>query len=229
MGLKNTFSIDETNFYKNIAKSYEKKNGKWIELDEFYFPNVSGVGDFLSDLFSNKIIKKETLNKMLPQGKSPFGLGIMKVPFYEHIIYGHAGDTYGTHSLAIYDPKNNIAITYIINGENYPAKRFGIGLFSIVYNKEYKLPEFKTYIADKRYFELYEGLYTSKKTAITLKIYREDGTLKAKANGQAPFTLTPIEKHIFEFAKAKIQVKFIPNENKMIFTQGGQQYEFQKR
>ena len=106
-------------------------------MEEFYFPNAYSAGyiattasdmnKFLNALFNYKIIKKETLQSMLPKENDWFGLGIMKAPFYEYIGYGHGGDIYGTHSVAAYTLENKLAVTYIINGENYPTNDFAIG------------------------------------------------------------------------------------------------------
>ena len=182
--LKNTIVIDETTKGTDFAKSYEKKNGEWTEMQEFYFPNAFAAGNivstakdlniFLNDLFTFGIISKKTLFTMLPKDKNWFGLGVMKVPFYEHIAYGHGGDTYGTHSVASYNSENKLAISYIINGEDYPTNDFAIGLLSIIYDKEYKLPSFSDYAADKDYFKNYEGVYGADGFPITIKIYEDN-------------------------------------------------------
>lgn len=239
LGMKNTFGIDENSNQLNTAKSYEKRNDNWEEMDEFYFSNVSGVGNivstafdlnmFMQGLFSEKIIKLSTLQSMLPLDDKWFGTGIMKVPFYDYIAYGHGGDTYGTHSVTSYNPNNNLAISYIINGEQYPTNDFAIGLLSIIYDKEFKLPEFKEYIPEKRFYEMYEGKYGAKGFPMTIKIHSEENQLKAQAEGQPAFALSPVSKHIFEFAKAGIEIEFKPFEKKFILKQSGQLFELEKQ
>lgn len=236
--LKNTVALSKGNSHNNVAKSFEKKNGKWVEMEEFYFPNTYSAGyiattasdmnTFLIALFNYKIIKKETLQSMLPKENDWFGLGIMKAPFYEHIGYGHGGDTYGTHSVATYTIENKIAITYIINGENYPTNDFAIGLLSIVYDKEHTLPNFKEYTPDKKFYGDYSGTYGSDDLPIKIKIYAEDGVLKAEGEGQPAFTLNPVEKHIFDFKKAGIELEFDPYQEKMLLKQVGQEFEMTK-
>jgi D-alanyl-D-alanine carboxypeptidase len=152
LNLKNTFAIDEKSKPKNQAKSYKKENEDWVEIKEFYFPNASGTGDifstpfdmntFLTALFNGKIIKEESLEMMLPESKVPFGKGLMQVPFYNHKGYGHGGDTFGSHSVAGYFPEDKLAITYIINGEQYSTNAFALDLLSIIYDRDYTLPVF---------------------------------------------------------------------------------------
>ncbi len=239
LGLKNTLSIAEGGTYDNIANSYEKKRGEWKEMEEFYFPNAYSAGamastayemnTFLNALFTGKVIKRETLQAMLPKKNDWFGLGVMKAPFYDHIGYGHGGDTYGTHSMAAYNPENKLTLTYIVNGENYPTNDFGIGVLSIIYDKEYELPEFKTYKPEERFFELYAGTYGSDDLPITIKIYEEEGSLMAQGSGQPSFALNPIEKHVFDYQPAKLEIEFKPFENTFILKQGGQTFELKKQ
>ena len=207
-------------------------------MEEFYFPNAYSAGyiattasdmnKFLNALFNYEIIKKETLASMLPKENDWFGMGIMKAPFYEHKGYGHGGDTYGTHSVATYTLENKLAVTYIINGENYPTNDFAIGLLSIVYDKEYTLPSFKEYTPDKKFYSAYEGNYISDKLPIKIKIYTEDGLLKAQGEGQPAFTLNPVEKHIFDFKKAGIELEFDPYQETMPLKQAGQDFKVTK-
>lgn len=232
--LTNVIALSAGNTHSNIAKSYEKKGDNWAEIQEFYFPNAYSAGymattaremnQFLDALFNYKIIKKETLDSMLPQNNDWFGLGIMKAPFYEHKGYGHGGDTYGTHSVATYTIENKLAVTYIINGENYPTNDFAIGLLSIIYDKEHTLPNFTVYTPDKKYYEAYAGTYVSDKLPINIKVYTEEGALKAQGQGQAAFSLNPVEKHIFDYKKAGIELQFDPYKETMVLKQAGQEF-----
>lgn len=239
LGLKNIIALDTSNLKLSFAKSYQKKNSHWEEMEEFYFPNAFAAGGiiatakdlntFLNNLFTYQIVKEETLRSMLPKGKDWFGLGIMKVPFYEHISYGHGGDTYGTHSVVAFDMDNSLSLTYMINGEDYPTNNFAIGLLSIIYGKDYELPNLDTYNPDKRFYDDYIGTYASPNVPMSIKIYLEDGELKAQGEGQPSFTLTPSEKHIFEFIKAGVIIEFDPYKQKMTLKQAGQSFEMKKQ
>ena len=236
--LTNTVALSENASYTTVAKSYEKKKEEWSEMEEFYFPNAYSAGyiattgpemnAFMEALFNYEIIKEETLTDLLPKDEDWFGMGIMKVPFYEHKGYGHGGDTYGTHSVASYTEENQLAITYVINGENYPTNDFAIGLLSIIYDKDYTLPSFDKYTPDTKYFEAYSGTYVSDKLPIKIKVYVEDGQLVAQGEGQPSLVLSPSEKHIFDYKKAGLELEFDPYEEKMILKQAGQIFEMEK-
>jgi len=153
LNLKNTASIKSNP--KNIIKPYKFNNNQWSELkEEIYFPNVVGVGDivstpkelniFINSLFKNKIIKKETLEIMIPiLGKEDWGRGVAIWAFDERTFYGHGGDTLGSHALTIYNKENNLSISYNTNGERIPKEEFIKYIVYSLYDKAFKFPEIK--------------------------------------------------------------------------------------
>lgn len=235
--LENFSSIK--NDTKNVFKSYGfEKN--WKEITDFNFFNVIGVGDiisttkdlniFITNLFQYKILKKETIEMMKPiYKKELFGRGLMTIPFYENIFYGHGGDTYGTHSVVSFNEKDNIAISFSINGERFPHNDFAIGLLSIIYNKKYEYPSFKDAIELKSEdLDKYLGLYSSPDFPLKLTISKEGNILKAQGTGQPEFPLECYELNKFRFEQIKLTLEFKTDENIMILNQGGMKVEMKK-
>lgn len=158
--MPHTFSVLDNP--KNIFKSYEFIKDSWTEVKDFDFHNCIGLGDitstpedlniFINALFQGKFIKKETLDKMMSnKNEKVFGSGIMKVPFYNIISYGHGGDTAGSHSIVTYEPTDQLSYAVTINGQNFPHNSFYIALMNLIYGKDYQYPVFnnaKTPAAD---------------------------------------------------------------------------------
>ncbi|PBJ10119.1 serine hydrolase [Flavobacterium sp. ACN6] len=151
LNLKNFASIKS-----NPANTFEsyKFVQNWSEIKEIEYSNVIGVGDIASttrdmniiitSLFQYKIVKKETLELMKPTiGKEDWGRGLALFPYGENFFFGHSGDVLGSHSRLIYNPKDKLSISYATNGERIPANIFIEDIVSIIYNKEFKLPEIK--------------------------------------------------------------------------------------
>jgi len=235
--LENTYAVNELNIPTEV-NSYQRKTKSWTTIEEFYLPNASGAGDiistpqdlnkFMQALFDYKLVSESTLNTMLPNKGDWFGTGIMMVPFYDDVAYGHGGDTYGTHSVTSYNTENKLAISYIINGENYPTNDFAIGLLSIIYDKEHELPDFMTYSPNPNFTELYEGTYGADGFPLNIKIYEEENELNAQGDGQPSFILNPTSKHNFDFKPAGLSIEFKPYENKLVLTQAGQDFVLTK-
>lgn len=237
LGLKNLQSI--TSKTKNIFPSYGY-NEKWEKMTDFEFSNIIGVGDivsttkdlniFLYHLFHYKILKKQSIKQMKPdyRKKETFGRGLMLIPFYEHISYGHGGSTYGTQSIVSYNEKDNLGFSFSINGERFPRNDFAIGILSIIYDKSYEFPVFKTYDLTSENLDKYLGVYASKQISLKITITKDRNTLIAQGTGQPSFPLEATDKDKFKFDKAGAKFEFNPAENTMILFQGGRRIKFTK-
>ena len=239
-GMKNTFSVLDNP--KNVFKSYENENGKWIEMEDFDFRNCVGLGDivstpnelnlFINALFNYKFVKKETLDSMLPKPGKPFGLGIMAVPFYNKVSFGHGGDTAGSHSITSYSTKEDYSMSMVINGEEYPHNDLSVGILNIIYNQDYKYPTFGNASETASYdgnLKKYIGDYSSPDIPLDLKIFVKDDNLFAQGKGQPEFPLEFVEKDQFRFEKAGIKINFSPEKNQMQLLQNGKIYNFTKK
>lgn len=233
--MKNTFSVLDNK--KNIFKSYENTTGKWVEIEDFDFRNCIGLGDitsttydmnlFINALFDYKFIKKETLDRMLPKDEKPFGLGVMRVPFYNKISYGHGGDTAGTHSMVSYSPAEKYSISMIVNGEGLSHSKLFVGIVSLIYDHEYEYPKFnelKKLPEDE--LKKYEGNYYSKDLKADFKIFVKDENLFAQLADQPSFPLEYSEGDQFKndnigveifFTLEKKQLNLIQNGNNLVF------------
>ncbi|WP_051878875.1 serine hydrolase domain-containing protein [Chryseobacterium sp. FH1] len=240
--LKNTFSVLDNP--KNVFKSYKNEDGKWIEVEDFDFHNCIGLGDivstpsdmnlFINALFNGKFVKKETLEKMMPKSgsKSDFGLGIMPVPFYNQVSFGHGGDTAGTHSVTSYSRKEDYSISIVINGEEYPHNALYVGILNIFFNEDFDYPKFEKKSETASYdgkFKKYLGDYTSPDIPLDLKVFVNDDQLFGQGKGQPEFPLELVEKDQFRFEQAGITLKFFPETNKMQLLQNGKTYNFTKK
>ena len=173
-------------------------------------------------------MKKETLDKMMPNPKKPldFGLGIMAVPFYNQVSFGHGGDTAGSHAITSYNTKEDYSVSMIINGEEYHHNEFGAGILSMIYDADYTYPKFGNDVTPEK-FKNYIGDYSSPDIPIDLKIFSQEGKLFAQGKGQASFELEYVDKDEFKFAPAKIQVIFFPNQLQLL--QNGKTYNYTKK
>lgn len=227
--LKNLTSVTKAD--GNIFKSYTYTE-KWEEVKEFDFNNVIGVGDisacmfdlnvFITALFDGKIISQKSLNIMKPMAYESFGRGLMKIPFYNILYYGHGGDTYGTHSIMSYNPESKIAISISINGERHPHNDFAVGILSIIYGKDFKYPEFKEAVAvESSELDQYQGLYSSPEIPIKINIFKKGNMLYGQGTGQPEFPLEYVGNNVFKFAQAGVEIEFKVADKTIVFKQGG--------
>ncbi|MCT2406726.1 beta-lactamase family protein [Chryseobacterium antibioticum] len=235
-GMKHTFSVLDDP--KNVFKSYKFTDGSWNEVPDFNFRNCVGLGDitsttedmntFIDALFNGKFIKKETLDMMTSNKEEKFfGTGIMKVPFYNIIAYGHGGDTAGSHSILSYEPTDKLSFAVTVNGENFPHNDLYVGILNQLYGRDYQYPSFDT--KSNSELEKYEGEYESKEIPIPLTVFSKNGSLFAQGKGQPEFPLKNIEKNKFQFEKAGITILFMPESKQMQLIQKGKTNLFNKK
>ncbi|MEG0926210.1 serine hydrolase domain-containing protein [Chryseobacterium sp.] len=236
--MSHTFSVLDNP--KNIFKSYELEDKKWIEVKDFDFHNCIGLGDitstpedlniFINALFNGQFIKKETLDMMISnKNEKHFGLGIMKMPFYNITLYGHGGDTAGSHSTVGFEPNDQLSYAVTINGQEFPHNSFYVALLNLIYGREYQYPVFESPKLPAAELEKYIGDYASKDITLGLKVFVKNGTLFAQGTNQPEFLLTSVAKDQFTFDKAGLNLIFIPESNQLKLTQGGKTYLFTKK
>lgn len=158
-----------------------------------------------------------------------FGLGIMKIPFYNITIYGHGGDTAGSHSTVGFEPTDQLSYAVTINGEKFNHNSFYLALLNLIYDRDYKYPVFGQATAPAPELEKYVGDYTSKDIDMGLKVFVKEGTLYGQGTNQAEFTLTSTGKDQFTFDKAGLKLVFMPENNQLKLTQGDKTFLFNKK
>lgn len=237
LNLKNFASLTPST--SNIFPSYEYTD-KWEKVKDLEFSNVIGIGDivstakdlntFLYNLSHYKILQKESIEKMKPnlERDEEFGMGLMAIPFYEHVSFGHVGDTYGTHSIVSYNENDHLGFSFAYNGERVPHNDILIGILSIIYGKNYKYPDFKTIITESEELDKFVGTYSSPDFPLKLIIRKEGNELFGQATGQSSFPLECYDENKFKNDQAELKLIFKPMENKMILNQDGEKIEMKR-
>lgn len=235
--MKNTFSVLDNP--KNVFKPYEKNTGKWTEMQDFDFHNCIGLGDissttndmslFINALFNYKFVEKETLKEMMPTSGKNFGLGVMAVPFYNKVSFGHGGDTAGTHSIVSYSPAENYSVAIMINGEKLPHNDLSIGILNIIYDQNAEYPKFSEVKSiSNQELQKYLGDYTSADIPLGLKIFAKGEILFAQGTGQSEFPLEYADKNEFTYEKSDLKLTFFPEKNELQMIQRGTTFNFKR-
>jgi D-alanyl-D-alanine carboxypeptidase len=237
IGLKKTLSPLTSKTHEKEALSYKMKKS-WEKINDLYFTNVIGVGDVLSTpselilisnaMFNGKLVSVKSLSLMKSFEKGPFGMGIMKTPFYSNIGFGHAGDTYGTHSVVTFFPEDNLTIAYCVNGEAMSRNELIIAMLKICFNKEYAIPTFKEVVVDPKVMEGYVGDYSTQQLPFKFTVFVEEGQLYAQPTDQEALLLKPKAPNKFEVEELNAKFDFNPETKQLTFKQGNASFLFIK-
>ncbi len=238
IGLLHTYSSLPNNSNQLEARAY-KPLPSWTSVKDIYFPNVIGVGDILSTpndmvtfinaLTAGKLISAESLSQMKTfTDKSPFGMGLIKVPFYSKMGIGHNGDTYGTYSALFKFADNDLSFASCVNGLNYALNDINIAILSICYNQPFQIPSFKAPLVKTEDLDPLLGVYASKQIPLKITFSKDGSTLISQATGQSAFPLEAITKDKFKANAFGIAVEFNRKKEEMTLKQGGMTFLFVK-
>lgn len=216
-GLKDTYYYSKVNTKKNEAYSYSLEAGKWTKTEEWHESIAGAAGalqstpaeltKFIKALFDGKLIKKESLDEMTTLDMG-FGKGIFAFPFIERKFFGHNGGIESFTSILGYYPKDDLAISVLLNGVDYNPNEIMIGVLSCYYKLPYIFPNFKSAKLDESILKKYEGFYTNPELPFKVDIKLVNGILTAHATDQGSFPLNPLSETEFNFDPAGITITF---------------------
>ncbi|PKP06987.1 MAG: peptidase [Bacteroidetes bacterium HGW-Bacteroidetes-5] len=236
LDLKNTYLGAKINSSNNECLSY-RFTGKWEKMPETDISIPLGAGGIVSTpsdlvkfsdaLFGGKLLKPESLEKMKTVIGN-FGIGLVKMPFFNMSGYGHTGGIDGFSSVFSYFPDGNISYALTSNGTNFNNNLVSIAVLSAIFNKPYEIPEFKNINLTSEELDRYTGIYSSAQIPLKITVSKTNLSLMAQATGQPAFPLEPTGKDVFKFEQAGLVMEFSPDEKKMVLKQGGGQFLFTK-
>ena len=142
-GLKNTYYGKKINTKDNECNSYRYAEG-WKISTETDMSIPLGAGGIVSTpvdltvfseaLFNGKMLSINSLQQMKTI-KGHLGMGLIQIPFYGKLSFGHNGGIDGFGSLFGYFPDDNITFAFVANGINCKMNDVAIAILSAVYNK----------------------------------------------------------------------------------------------
>lgn len=150
--LKNTYVGGSINVNKNECLSYVYDDNDLIQAAEENLSNPGGAGNivsnstdlsiFITGLFDNKLMTKESLKLMTTVSDKEFGHGIFYGNFKDHEIYASEGGIDRFQSALIYVPKTKIAIAITANALDHKKFSIMLSALDISHGKDIDLPNF---------------------------------------------------------------------------------------
>lgn len=235
--LSDTYYGKTIDLEQNEAHSFGW-SGDWIKSSETDMSIPMGAGAVVSTpgdlnkfyyaLFNGKLLPEEMLAKMKTI-EDRYGYGLFQFPFGDKVSYGHTGGIDAFQSMAGYFPDEDLNVALNLNGAIFPMNDIMLGALSIYLDKGYELPSFGKYEVAIDDLKEYEGVYGAEGFPFKITVTVKDGALTAQATGQSSFPLEPFDEHKFRFRLAGLEMHFVPEEDKMIFKQGGNTHELSKK
>ncbi len=236
IGLTHTYVFGKINPANQECKSY-RFMGTWQPEPETDFTVPLGAGAIISTpaeltkfadaLFGGKLLSAESLETMKTI-KDRYGIGLIQIPFYNTVGYGHTGGIDGFTAVYAHFPDDSISYALTSNGTNFNNNNISIAVLSAIYDKPYDIPVFIKYNLKPEDLDKYLGTYASEQVPLKITFTKAGSTLIAQGTDQPAFPLEATEKDKFKFDQAGAEFQFNPAEKTMILLQGGGQIKFKK-
>lgn len=241
LGLKDTYYGGKTDLQKKECRSFTRVGDGWEQCTEtdMSIPHGAGaivstpgdLGLFLEALFAEKLIKRETLDKMTEEQQG-YAHGLLKFRFGKKTAYGHGGSIDGFRTQAAYFPKEELALVLCFNGMNYSLNTIAIGMLSIYFNQPYALPAMNTITLTAGQLARYEGTYAGAGFPLKITLKTADGILTAQATGQKAIPLDAVSETEFGNSTYGVVIQVTPGTgNKVqefVLRQAGQEVTFNR-
>lgn len=184
------------------------------------FSNVKDLNNWIQSLCKEKIINKESLEKMFSPGLGNYGYGIVSDSIYGKHRVSHGGGIHGFNSNLEYFPGTETSIVLLSNVNTGKLQEISNMLSAIAHN----LPLPEEYQPDINTLKKLEGKYkVSENFAIDIRI--ADGVLTLQATNQGRFPLTAITDTNFVLKIVNATINFSQNQkgeiNKLELIQNG--------
>ncbi|MGD8748952.1 MAG: serine hydrolase domain-containing protein [Balneolaceae bacterium] len=243
LNLGHTYYGNGIDRQKNEAASFRRESGRWKPMPETDMSIPGGAGAlvstpsdlirFIRALFDGQLVSQESLDHMT-DFESGLGMGMMKVPFYDTFAYGHSGGIDGFQSSLYYFPEKDVTLAFIGNAMDYKMNDVLIGTLSIYFGRDFTIPTLarKELTIRPNEMKRYVGEFSSDQVPMEIKVFVEEGTLKAQATGQPAFPLTATSKTTMRFDPAGLVMEFdslkVGSYQQFTLKQGGGSFIFQR-
>ena len=231
------------------AKSYYFVKNNWIDAENSNLEIASGAGGitsnghdvnrFLSLLFSNQILTKESVDLMkLNTLNFEYGLGLDPIPFFNILGIGHDGRIDAFLSFSYYFEQGGLSLTYLSNIYREDINNLLIRILSNYYKLDYSdISSYEKFEITSDDLKNFSGNYIKRKLLSSAKIEiiaKENNTLRIRVFGngidEMEFGMHAISKNKFSSEILGIEVIFdVENSNLIAILGDGEEHKFKKR
>ncbi|SEM13369.1 CubicO group peptidase, beta-lactamase class C family [Aquimarina amphilecti] len=238
--LKRTAYGKKINTNNNEAISYVMNDDKWVKIEKHTDMSVpigagaivstpTEVNIFYNSLFSEKLVSKTSLEKMMDTSTG-MGIGLGGETFFNKQAYGHNGGIDGFQSLTMYLPEEEIVVSYIGNGVVMSPNNCIVNVLKSYYDQDYKLPVFRAPLEfTTGELDVYLGVYVSESFPFQITFTKDNTTLIASAKDGPTFPLVGYQKNGFKSDRAGATANFDPGNNTMILELNGNEVYFKRK
>jgi CubicO group peptidase (beta-lactamase class C family) len=210
LGMDNSGYDHRDRIMKNRAAGYsqdekgELVNAEFVHMSTPYAAGAlySTVGDmFIWDqaLYTDKLLKKSSLDKMFTPNKGNYGYGWVIQDSFGHKCIWHNGGIFGFYTTIDRWVDDKVCVVVLSNNDGAPVETISRSLAAMVFGEPYDEPVIKTPIQmDPSIFADYKGVYEIEE-GIYRFVFAEDTALYSQHSAGSRFRIFPEAEDKFYF------------------------------
>jgi len=210
LGMDNSGYDHRDRIMKNRAAGYsqdekgELVNAEFVHMSTPYAAGAlySTVGDmFIWDqaLYTDKLLKKSSLDKMFTPNKGNYGYGWVIQDSFGHKCIWHNGGIFGFYTTIDRWVDDKVCVVVLSNNDGAPVETISRSLAAMVFGEPYDEPVIKTPIQmDPSIFADYKGVYEIEE-GIYRFVFAEDTALYSQRSAGSRFRIFPEAEDKFYF------------------------------
>jgi CubicO group peptidase (beta-lactamase class C family) len=227
---------------KNRAYGYRMEKGELVNASYIYMANVHASGGLFSTvedlylwdraLYTEKLIKRSSLEQMFTPFTKNYGYGWGIVTLFNRKMTGHNGDMEGFQTNISRFTEDDVCIIVLSNFGHAPIGKISMELAAVVFGEEYQVPQKRSVKKiDPEIYDDYVGRYEVNPN-FSFLISREDGHLFCQPTGQNKLELFPESEIKFFLKEVDAQIIFVKDEGnkvvKLLLRQSGREISASK-
>ena len=222
LGMKNSGLYPSNGILKNAAIGYTEANEGLIPAPYIDMSIPAGAGAlystvedmFLWDqaLYTEKLVKKETMDKIMTVYKDNYAYGWMVTKYKEHKKFFHSGGIEGFNTVINRFTDDELCIIILKNVDNYQLFNANKMATAIMFGEKFDLPsEHKMIAVDKKIYKTLVGDYELEPGFI-LSITTDGTNIYSQATSQDKFEIYPEAENKYFLKIVDAQLEFSKDE-----------------
>lgn len=244
LSMKDTGFDNPIPVIKNRASGYSHPfvatvNAQYIDMGVVHAAGAlySTVDDLLlwdQALYTEKLVKKATMEKIFVPFKDNYAYGWLVVPSFGRKMATHTGGINGFVTDIRRFPDERLCVIVLSNVDGTPCPAMGRDLAAIVLGQKYTIPGTRKEIkVDPKVYDTLAGVYECSEPKITITITRADDRLLAQIPGQPKIPIYPTSELAYFYKVVDAQLEFVKDGSGKVthldFHQGSLDFKAKRR
>jgi CubicO group peptidase (beta-lactamase class C family) len=222
LGMKNSGLYPSTGSLKNAAIGYTEANEGLIPAPYIDMTIPAGAGALYSTvedlfiwdqaLYTEKLVKKETIEKIMTVYKDNYAYGWTVTKYKEHKKVFHSGGIEGFNTVINRFPDDELCIIILKNVDNYQLFNANKMATAIMFDEKFDLPvEHKAIAVDKKIYKTLVGDYELE-PGFVLSITTDGTNIYSQATAQDKFEIYPETENKYFLKTVDAQLEFTKDD-----------------